>query len=115
MSFLPARQNFKVPIGETFRYRFQWLIQADNTDTPQNLTGFHGSMPIVSLDGLTAYQTLTTENGGLIFSGATGFIEILLSKAQTEALGWTVANYTLSVTNPLAESFPLLKGRLKAL
>lgn len=114
MSYLPARQNFKVWVKSTFNYRFQWLIQADNVNTPQNLTGFHGSMPIVSLDGLTTYQTLTDTNGGIVFGGSNGLISLILTKEQTEALGWTQANYTLTLTNTSSEDLPLLTGRLTA-
>jgi hypothetical protein len=115
MSYLPARQNFKVFVKTTFHYRFQWLLQADNVDTPQNLTGFHGSMPITSIDGLTTYQTLTDENGGIVFNGTSGNIDLILTKEQTEALGWTSANYTLTVVNPTThETLPLLTGRLTA-
>jgi len=115
MSYLPGRQNFKVWVGSTFNYRFQWLDQADNINTPHNVTGFEGSMPIVSLDGLTTYQTLTDKNGGIVFSGTTGLIDLVLMKTQTEDLGWTYANYTLSVVDPVAsETLPLLTGRLTA-
>lgn len=114
MSYLPARQNFKVWVKTTWNYRFQWLIQADNTNTPQNLTGFSASMPIVSLDGITTFQTLTNTNGGIILGGSTGLINLILTKEQTEALGWTQANYTLTVVNTSSETLPLLSGRLTA-
>lgn len=116
MSYLPARQNFKIWTKSTFHYRFQWLIQADNINTPQNLTGFHGSLVIVSIDGLTTYKTLTDENGGLVFNGTSGNIDIIISKAETETLGWTAANYLLTVLNPSNnETYPLLTGRLTAI
>lgn len=73
-------------------------------------------MPIVSLEGTTTYQTLTNKNGGIIFGGTTGIVELILSKAQTESLGWTYANYTLSVVDPVTvETLPLLTGRLTAI
>lgn len=72
-------------------------------------------MTIKSIDGVTTYQTLTTTNGGIIFNGTSGLIDLIITATQTASLGWKQASYELLVIDPNTnETLPLLVGRLSA-
>jgi hypothetical protein len=111
-SFLPARQNFPIWRGATFHYRFQWLNDNGIETKAENVSGFTGACPLKSINGTETFLTLTNENGGIIFNGESGLIDLIISSAQTSAITWNVSDYNLLVINPhTEETLPLLTGR----
>lgn len=110
MSITPAVKNFQVTKGATFDYRFQYLVGGPTSNSVQDLTGWTGDCQIKSLDGLTLYYDLSTTNGGLVFGGVNGTIDIVITAAQTTAITWTQGRYTLYVTNPSNQVNALLTG-----
>lgn len=112
-SFLPCKQNFPIWKNSTFHYQFQWLNDNGKEKTPQNLTHFTATCPVTNVNEKETYMTLTTENGGIVLSGETGFISIIILDTVTEAIAWEKANYTLYVieTEAPKQKLPLLTGR----
>lgn len=107
MSLFPATKHFKVWRGSTFHYRFTWL-SAGRGSAPRVITGYTGTLTIKDNDGNTLL-VLTTENGGLIFTGLTGDIDIIIN--DTSSLTWTQGNYELMVQAPGGgDLIPLLRG-----
>lgn len=111
-SFLPAKLNLPIWKAATFHYRFQWLNDTGKATTPQDVTGFTAVCALKSLDGETTYMELTEANGGIVFNGSSGLIDIKISANVTSVLTWKQATYTLLVANPTTlETLPLLTGR----
>lgn len=119
-NFLPAKQNFPVWKGATFRYGFQWLDDNGKEKVPHNLTGYFGEASLHCDNG--EVLTLTTENGGIILGDivlkepANGLIEIFLPQATTVTITWTKASYVLYLQEPTLpeDRFPLLAGQFHA-
>lgn len=113
-SFLPAKQPFPIWRGSTFHYRFQWLNDNGHETSPQDLTAFTGTLPIRSPDKSEEYFTLTDGNGGIVFNGTSGLIDIIIPASTTKGIGWKQASYELLVVNPSTnETLPLLTGRFR--
>ena len=108
MSVQPARHNFKVWKGATFRYKFTYL-QGGEGSQPMDLTGYTGRLVIKDPRTTTVYQTLTTENGGIIIDAMNGTIELLMSAGTTQGFDWKTGNYQLTLTKG-DDTEPLLYG-----
>jgi len=113
MSVQPARHNFKVWKGATFRYKFTYLTGAEGSPA-QNLTGYTAEMILKDpRPPYTTYLTLSTENGGIVLGDALGTIEILIDADDTEAFTWQSAKYQLKIMRNEAEDV-LLYGTITA-
>jgi len=118
--FLPAKRNFPVWIGATFRYQFQWLEDDGKVRTPRDLTGYSGEAKLDGNDGTELI--LSTGNGGVILGGretedpTNALIEMYISDEQTPEITWKKATYTLYLTEPNAphDRYPLLAGQFHA-
>lgn len=95
--------------GETFRlslvYATPGASEAD-PPVPVDLTGATAAMQVRERYGATVLAEITTENGGISIEPLEGVIEIVLTDAQTDAMGVkegstkprTSALYDLEVT-----------------
>lgn len=108
-SFLPAKLNFPIWKAATFRYQFQWLDDIEGKKTPHNLTGYTGKAVLLGDDETNL--ELTDGNGGIIFGGVNGTIELHITEAQTAAFAWRKATYTLYVKEAAGENQPVLTGQ----
>lgn len=119
MAFLPAKTNFRIWRGGTFRYRFQWMIETSGTLEPQNTSGFTGTFIVVATDSIEPWIVLTNSldvhGSGLIFGGANGLVDIIISSHATKEITWESASYEFFVHDPVAEEdIPMFEGRFSA-
>lgn len=72
----------------------------DNTGTPINISGFTAALQLrTSPLAKTAALSLTTQNGGIAITGATGTLNIHATAAQTGALQPQRYSYDLELYN----------------
>jgi len=108
MSLDPAKLNFVVWKGTTFKKRLTYYADEDAT-TPFDLTGYTATCPIRTLAG-DPLVSLTTENNGIILGGASGTIDLVIPVTATAELPWSTALYTLKITSPGGDTDALLHG-----
>jgi len=115
-SFLPAKKNFQVARGSTFRYLFEWKDELNGETKPHNLEPYAATC---TLHGVNALEdiVLTTENEGIKFGGLSkeptnGLIELYIKDSQVEEITFTRATYTLFVIEllPPEDKLSLLSG-----
>lgn len=69
--------------------------------SPVNITSYTGALQLRSLpDDPTAVLTLTTENGGISITGATGLVSIHATAVQTRAIDDGTYYYDLEISSP---------------
>ena len=69
--------------------------------TPVNLTGYTAALQLRSYPANpTAVLTLTTENGGITITGASGLVAVHATATQTRAIVAGNYNYDLEITGP---------------
>lgn len=113
MSIQPARLNFSVIKGATFRKVF-FFHEGDRNSPVRNLTGFTARMTIRSQTATLA--TLTTENSGILIGGLAGSITLFMSDEDTTLATWKLGSYTLFLLQG-GDANPLIYGNflIKAL
>jgi hypothetical protein len=81
-----------------------WFIDVtyeDPSGTPINLQGFTAALQLRSLpNSPSAALTLTTANGGITITGATGLVSIHATSEQTGAIDEGDYVYDLDITSP---------------
>jgi len=83
--------------GATFVRTLVWL---DENETPINLYGYTARMHVrPTVQSATILATLTTENGGIAITAATGTITLQMSATTTDALPARRAVYDLEVVS----------------
>lgn len=113
MSLDPARHNFTIYKGATFRKRVT-LLTGGTGSSARDLTNYSASLVIrKSPSDPTIYLTLT-ESSGLTLGGVAGTIDIVISAATTGALTWQSGTYHLYITAPSAgDTDAILWGAFK--
>lgn len=113
MALKPARKNFSIWKGGTWR-KVLTLHTGDSTSSPlRNLTGCTARMAIKDVDDNTLLS-LTTENGGITLGGAAGTITLYVSDEASALLTWASGRYVLYITEPDGDSDPYLHGTVNA-
>ncbi len=85
--------QFTVTNGATGTY-----ISGGLATAPVNITGYTAKMQMRSYpDNATAVLTLTTENGGITITGATGNIDLHATATQTGAINQGPYNYDIEI------------------
>lgn len=97
MSILPDRANFKIWRGATFRKRLT-IYESDGT-TPRDLTDYTAELIIRDEPDGTPLLTLTTENDGIVITGASGVIDLIISASESANIDWNVGVYDLTITS----------------
>ncbi len=73
--------------------------------TAINITGYTAALQLRSLPSdATAVLTLTTANGGITITGATGTVAITASATQTQAIDEGNYYYDLEISSPTSPS-----------
>lgn len=98
MTLLPDKLNFTIWQGATFRTRL--TLYTDAGVTLRDLTGYTGSLIIRDRPKSTTTLLALSSPGDIIFGGAAGTIDIVISATATAALAWTVGYYDLTITAP---------------
>ena len=81
-----------------------WFLDVnyDNPNgTPVNITSYTAALQLRSLpEDPTAVLTLTTANGGIAITGASGLVAIHATATQTRAIDEGTYYYDLEITSP---------------
>lgn len=81
----PLNQTLKIYQGQTFQFRFQ--VTAADEVTPIDLTDYKARMQVrETLADDDILITLTTENGSISITALSGYVNLLISAADTAAL-----------------------------
>lgn len=85
----------------------------DPSGTPVNLTGYTAAMQVrQQYSSETADLTLTTSNGGIAITGATGVVVVTMTDEQTGALDEGYYVYDLELTSAGGQVIRLIQGQL---
>lgn len=117
MSLNPAKQNFEIWAGGTFRKKMTLLIGPAGS-TPRDLTGYTANLAIRDKPRSTNILVTLSSTGvspAIILGGTLGTINIVIPDTETAAYTWRVGVYDLLIKAPGAsgESTPLLYGHFK--
>jgi hypothetical protein len=138
MSVLPINKYFRVILGATFDYPFQYLSGVPGNATPVDLTGYTGAWTLHTPDGIVTYTTgaspgesgvffsmaesphypmptlypAPTDYPGPLIYASTGVIDLVISASDTAAITWKTIKYNLSITSPLSVVTNLLTGSI---
>lgn len=94
---LASKYNITVEAGATYRKTVTWK---NSNRTPVNLTGSTARMQIrKNINDSVVMLALTSDNGGIVISGNTGTIQIIILDNQTDVLSNGV--YDLEIVHPL--------------
>jgi hypothetical protein len=89
--------NFTIDQGSTWTLQ---LVYNDPNGDPINLTGYTAKMQVRrKFDSATAVLTLSTSNGGISITGATGTINLIATDEQTGAIEGGLYVYDLELEN----------------
>jgi hypothetical protein len=108
MSIQPARYNFSIWRGATYRASFE-LLEGDEDSDPVNLVGYSALLEIRDKPGQNVLYTLSTTNGRIALA-AEGTIELTIPAADTAGFAWNTGVYDLILTTPGNVSDPYLFG-----
>lgn len=76
-----------------------------------DLTGYGARMQFRSSPSSTSVLLeLSTDNGGLVITAATGKISMVLTEALAQAITWRRAVYDMELIPPSGEGFRLVQG-----
>ena len=105
--FSPGRYNISVINGTTFALAPQWLIN----NSPVNLTGYSADMQVRDVSNNLVVE-MSTQNGKITLTAASGTINITLTATQTSSANLPAGNYTyaLNVTDPSNNVYQILQG-----
>lgn len=94
-----------------------WYLQLDYQNpngTPIDITGYTGKMQLRSLpEDTTVALTLSTANGAIVITGATGTINITATSAQTGSVDEGIYYYDVEITDTLTnEVTRIIQGQI---
>jgi hypothetical protein len=104
----PAKLNFTIYQGATFRRRLRWL----NPDkTPIDLTGCTARMQVrEEVESTAVLLELTTENGRIVLGGTAGTVEFDVDPVTTAGITWSGGAWDLEIVHPGGEVTRLAQG-----
>lgn len=96
----PASIDLTIYQGSTFSQTFQW--KTGNPSTPVDLTGYTARMQIRErIISPTAIISLTTENGGIVFTDSVnGQFKIEMSAETTASFSFKNGVYDIEFVSP---------------
>src|SRR4051812_20246176 len=107
MTLIPAKENFTIWKGTTFRVQLFFWEDEGLTD-PQDLTGYTSELVIRDhKDGL-ALLTLTTADNSILVGN--GVLTLFISATNTSAITWKHGVYDLTITSPAGDTDAILYG-----
>ncbi len=108
----PGKYTLKIYKGATFDITMTW--KTGDPPAPVDLTGCSARLQIrASVDSTVAAADLSTSNGKIILGGTAGTIRLVLSAAETSALGLEAGVYDLEIISAGGLVTRLLQGRVK--
>ena len=110
----PPKVPWVIYEGATFRQTVTLLGSGVST-APLDLTGCHGTLTIRNQPGQDVLMVLTDTNGGLIFGGDAGTIQIYISSGATSLLRWRTAVFDLLMTEASGDVDVVLTGSFQVM
>jgi len=102
-----GQYDITIEQGATYSDTFRYALESG---TPINLTGYTAKMQIRESYCSSPIATLTTENGKISITGATGTITVTLSKSETSLINITEGVYDLVLTTGTT-SYRFIEGK----
>lgn len=98
----PHKVPLRIYQGATFEKTYVWKTGNTVADAvPVNLTGCIARAHLrSSVESDVVLLELTTQNGRIVLGGPAGSIRLLISAADTAAIGWKSAVYDLEIEFP---------------
>ena len=112
MTVIPAEyNNLLIPQGATFSEN---LYLKDSAGDAIDLTNYTARMSLKkTYDDTTAVISLTTENGRITITGATGLVQLSITASDTAALANGVYVYDLELINASGEVDRYIQGTIR--
>jgi hypothetical protein len=99
---------FTIEIGATFTRTLKWK---DRTGVPINLAGYTADMQLRSnVASETILIELSTTNGKITFTEASGEIHLKIPTAETSTITWDTAVFDLLLTDSGGDTIRLIEG-----
>jgi hypothetical protein len=126
MSVLPAQKHFKLWLGVTFSYTWQYLTGNSSSSSPNDLAELTAALTLYNPTGDTVLTTYTSGvssgHSGIFYGGldsdpTNGLVTFLIVSGDTAAITWKSCAYTFTftdtssppiVTMPLTGTFAVL-------
>lgn len=109
----PFKVNIDIYQGATFRKSLAWKSADDNGQNAvaRDLTGYKARMQVrPSKDSSVVFHTLTTENGDIVITGATGAIDLRIGADATALFKGNRGVYDLELVAPNGDVTRLVEG-----
>ncbi len=104
-----AKYKLKIEQGATLRVPLKWTAGG----IPVDLTGYKGRMQIrPDIDSNIVIHSLTSENGGIVFSPSTGTFDLYISATDTSAFDFVSAVYDLELVAPNNDVYRVIEGEV---
>lgn len=107
MSLTPAKLNFRIWKGATFKKRLTFYADEDG-DVPRDLTGWSAELIIRPKADASPLLSLTTGDG--IELDDDGNIDLYISDDDTVDITWEQGVYDLTLTDPSGDTDALVYG-----
>ncbi len=100
--------NLEIEQGATFTLD---LSAVDGAGAARDLTGYTARMSVKrNVADVAALLELTTANGRIIITAASGLVQLVLTAAETAALAWTRGVYDLELVSAGGDVTRLCQG-----
>lgn len=116
-SLLPAYKAFTITPGVPFGYPFQFIQGPPTSTLVVDLTGASAALEIVDGSGnsLLTLGSATSPSTGIYFGGipntpTNGIVTIVIDTADTTAITWKYARYSMTLTSNVFGLQNLLYG-----
>lgn len=96
--------------GATFDNTLVWTKDGSAVQ----LDGYTARLQVrATLNSTATLLELTTENGGIVLTAATGEIQLVITAVATAAFTWTAGTYDLEMITSTGKVRRLLEGKVK--
>ena len=110
-----AKLNLSIEQGATFKHVLKLLQPAlpGQTALPVDLGGYSARMQLrAELPSAAAIIELSSSNGRIVLTPATGQLQLQLTASETAALSFEAAVYDLEITSAGGEVIRVLQGNV---
>jgi hypothetical protein len=109
---MATAQNLTIDQGADWYVNFTYYTDTTQT-TPVNLTGYTAALQLRSEPyDATAALSLSSPSNGIVITGATGFIAVHATAAQTGAIQEGYYYYDLEITSSTGIVTRLIQGQI---
>ena len=126
MAYIPAETTFKIYLGATWYYKFQWVEKNNKGETiPHELPGYSGALTITPVGSHKPWRTVTTSEkisitgSEMKINSPTGEVEIIINPEITQKIQWARANFQILLTRyeskyekTIEVTYPVITGEM---